>query len=144
MVRKRSEPNQHFLVPECWRTKTDGFGRIAAGGRADRIAVRISFNMLRAGSETRAKYSSTFFGTLLRFLPEMALRDFTFFIVGSPRVQALRRHSGASLRWLLRRSQRDQGCADDNQYTRPDQFTACDQISDCLERHNGGVGKARP
>src|SRR5712664_1927248 len=61
---------------------------VASGGTADRIAARILFKVLRAGSATRARYSSMFFGGLfgalfgapLPFGGELRLPDFTFFI----------------------------------------------------------------
>ena len=53
---------------------------VASGGTADRIAARILFKVLRAGSETPARYSSTFFGAPLPFAAELRLPDFTFFM----------------------------------------------------------------
>src|ERR1700674_3728439 len=53
---------------------------VASGGAADRIAARILFKVLRAGSETPARYSSTFFGAPLPFAAELRLPDFTFFM----------------------------------------------------------------
>src|SRR3989442_12506721 len=53
---------------------------VASGGTADRIAARILFKVLRAGSGTPARYSSTFFGAPLPFAAELRLPDFTFFI----------------------------------------------------------------
>src|SRR5208337_897053 len=53
---------------------------VASGGTADRIAARILFKVLRAGSGTAARYSSTFFGATLPFVPELRLPDFTFFM----------------------------------------------------------------
>src|ERR1700688_3655480 len=53
---------------------------VASGGTADRIAARILFKVLRAGSGTRARYSSTFFGAPLPFTAELRLPDFTIFI----------------------------------------------------------------
>src|ERR1700720_3764194 len=52
----------------------------ASGGTADRIAARILFNVLRAGSGTPAKYSSMFFGAPLPFAAELQLPDFAFFM----------------------------------------------------------------
>src|SRR6266852_142379 len=52
----------------------------ASGGTADRIAARILFKVLRAGSATPARYSSTFFGAPLPFAAELRLPDFTFFM----------------------------------------------------------------
>ncbi len=57
---------------------------VAADGVVDRIAVRILFNMLRAGSGTRARYSSIFFGTPLRLLAGLRFRGFIVFKVRFP------------------------------------------------------------
>src|SRR5271157_4455242 len=46
---------------------------VASEGAAERMAARIFCNVLRAGSATRARYSSTVFGTRL---------DFNFFMRG--------------------------------------------------------------
>src|SRR6266403_1375881 len=53
---------------------------VASGGTVDRIAARILFKVLRAGSGTPARYSSTFFGAPLPFAAELRLPDFTFFM----------------------------------------------------------------
>src|SRR3989442_1053244 len=53
---------------------------VASGGTADRIAARILFRVLRAGSGRPARYSSTFFGAPLPFAAELRLPDFTFFM----------------------------------------------------------------
>src|SRR3989442_8114941 len=53
---------------------------VASGGTADRIAARILCKVLRAGSGTLARYSSTFFGALLPFAAGLRLPDFTFFM----------------------------------------------------------------
>src|SRR6267143_1537791 len=53
---------------------------VASGGTADRIAARILFKVLRAGSGTPARYSSTFFGAPLPFAAELRSPDFTFFM----------------------------------------------------------------
>jgi hypothetical protein len=45
---------------------------------------------------------------------------------------------------LFSRSQNNQNYANDNEHSRPDQFSACDQISERLEGHDGGVSEARP
>jgi hypothetical protein len=55
---------------------------VASGGTAERIAARIFFNVLRAGSGTRATYSSVFFGATLRLAAEPRAREFNFFIRG--------------------------------------------------------------
>src|SRR6266568_1517268 len=57
---------------------------VASGGTTDRIAARILFKVLRAGSGTPARYSSTFFGTTfcgvgLPFAAELRLPEFSFF-----------------------------------------------------------------
>src|SRR5580704_2621888 len=53
---------------------------VASGGTVDRIAARILFKVLRAGSGTPARYSSTFFGAPPPFEAERRLPDFTFFM----------------------------------------------------------------
>src|ERR1700732_1079231 len=53
---------------------------VASGGAADRIAARILLQVLRAGSGTLARYSSTSFGAPLPFAAERRLPDFTFFM----------------------------------------------------------------
>jgi hypothetical protein len=45
---------------------------------------------------------------------------------------------------LLCRSQHDQGYTDDDERRHAQQFSAWDQIAECLHRHKRGVGKARP
>src|ERR1700676_3964511 len=60
---------------------------MACGGTADRIAARIFCKVLRAGSGTPAKYSSTFFGRLWPRAVDLGLPDFILFIparVGEP------------------------------------------------------------
>src|SRR6266852_2938474 len=56
---------------------------VASGGTADRIAARILFKVLRAGSGTPATYSSTFFGALLPFAAELRIPRFHFFHAGN-------------------------------------------------------------
>src|SRR5579863_416705 len=53
---------------------------VASGGTADRIAARIFFKVLRAGSGTPARYSSTFLGGLLRSAAELRPPDFRLFM----------------------------------------------------------------
>src|SRR6266567_3623896 len=53
---------------------------VASGGTADRIAARILFKVLRAGSGTPARYSSTFFGAPAPFAAGPRWPDFTFFM----------------------------------------------------------------
>src|ERR1700731_3983340 len=53
---------------------------VASGGTVDRIAARILFKVLRAGSGTPARYSSTFLGAPLPFAAERRLPDNTFFM----------------------------------------------------------------
>src|SRR5208282_2916534 len=55
---------------------------VASGGTADRIVARILFNVLRAGSGTRARYSSTFLGGLWLFAAELRWPDFTLSMGG--------------------------------------------------------------
>src|SRR5207245_9866420 len=52
---------------------------VASGGTTDRIAARILFNVLRAGSGTPARYSSKYFGAPLAFAAELRLPEFSFF-----------------------------------------------------------------
>src|SRR5260370_13413514 len=52
---------------------------VVSGGTAARIAVRILSNVLRAGSGTRARYSSTLFGAPLRLAAGLRFPDFRFF-----------------------------------------------------------------
>jgi hypothetical protein len=55
---------------------------VASGGTAERIAARILFKALRAGSGTPTRYSSTFFGARLplAFAAELRVADFDFFM----------------------------------------------------------------
>ena len=53
---------------------------MACGGTADRIAARIFCKVLRAGSGTPAKYSSTFFGRLWPRAVDLGLPDVILFI----------------------------------------------------------------
>src|SRR5712672_1296602 len=55
---------------------------VASDGTAERIVARILFKVLRAGSGTLARYSSTSFGATLAFAVEPLLPDFAFFIGG--------------------------------------------------------------
>ena len=52
---------------------------VASGGKAERIAARILFKAVRAGSGTLARYSSMFRGAPLRFGTERRLADLAFF-----------------------------------------------------------------
>src|SRR6202521_764387 len=65
---------------------------VASGGTADRITARILFKVLRAGSGTRATYSSTFLGAPLPFAAEPRLPDFTFFMPAMLRELAVQVH----------------------------------------------------
>jgi hypothetical protein len=53
---------------------------VASGGAADRIAARILSKVLRMGSGTPARYSSTLFGAPLPFAAEVRFPDFIFLI----------------------------------------------------------------
>src|SRR6266704_4682529 len=66
---------------------------VASGGTADRMAARILFKLLRAGSGTPARYSSTFFGAPLPFAAEPRLPDFTFFMLAILREPPLQVHA---------------------------------------------------
>src|SRR5712692_841350 len=57
---------------------------VASGGTAERIVARILFRVVRAGSGTAARYSSTFFAAALPFAAEARLPDFVFFIEDLP------------------------------------------------------------
>src|SRR4029077_13564126 len=50
-------------------------GSVASRGTTDRITARILFKVPRAGSGTRARYSSMFFGADLRPILEPTLRE---------------------------------------------------------------------
>jgi len=56
---------------------------VALRDTTERIAARIFFKALRAGSGTRAKYSSTFLGGPVRLAGDLLLRDFVFFTQAS-------------------------------------------------------------
>src|SRR5260370_40974663 len=66
---------------------------VASGGAADRISARILFKVLRAGSGTPTRYSSTFFGGRLPFTAEPRLPDFAFFMRGMLQELALQVHA---------------------------------------------------
>ncbi len=53
---------------------------VPSGGTADRIVARILFKVLRAGSGTPARYSSTFLGATLPFADEPRPLEFAFFM----------------------------------------------------------------
>src|SRR6266567_9448324 len=53
---------------------------VVPGGTAVRIAARTLFKVLRAGSGTPARYSSTSCGAPLPFAAEPRFPDFTFFM----------------------------------------------------------------
>src|SRR5260370_18678360 len=53
---------------------------VASGGTAERITARILFKVVRAGSGTPARYSSTFFAAALLFVDEARSPNFVFFI----------------------------------------------------------------
>src|SRR6266576_1220222 len=65
----------------------------ASGGTADRIAARILFKVLRAGSGTPARYSSTFFGAPLPFAIELRSPDFTLLMRAMLQELALQVHA---------------------------------------------------
>src|SRR2546422_6990513 len=70
---------------------------VASGGTADRIAARILFRVLRAGSGTPARYSSTFFGAPVPFAAERRLPDFTFFMRAMLQGLPLQVHAPATM-----------------------------------------------
>src|SRR6516164_1186868 len=53
---------------------------VASGGRADRIAERILFKVLRAGSGTPARYSSILFGASLSFAADLRVAGLARFM----------------------------------------------------------------
>src|SRR5271166_1297983 len=53
---------------------------VASGGATDRIAARTFSRVLRAGSGTAARYSSTVFGAALLFVPEPRPPAIAFFM----------------------------------------------------------------
>src|SRR5580704_29213 len=53
---------------------------IASRGAADRMAARILFRVLWAGSGTSARYSSTVLGAVVLFAAEPRLLDLAFFM----------------------------------------------------------------
>src|ERR1700687_275947 len=57
---------------------------LVSGGTAERITARMVFKVVRAGSGTAARYSSTFFAVALRFMDEARWLDLAFFIQVSP------------------------------------------------------------
>src|SRR6266566_8845321 len=69
---------------------------VASGGAKDRITARILFKVLRAGSGTRATYSSTSFGAALRFAAEPRARAFAFFIRGILQKRSFQVHASDS------------------------------------------------
>src|SRR5579862_554112 len=54
---------------------------VASAGATERITARILFKVVRAGSGTPARYSSTVLGAALRFPDELLDLDLVFFIV---------------------------------------------------------------
>jgi hypothetical protein len=53
---------------------------VASGGRADRIAARIVFKVLRAGSGTLARYSSILFGVSPAFAADLLVAGLACFM----------------------------------------------------------------
>src|ERR1700693_2165824 len=66
---------------------------VASDGSADRIAARILIKVLRAGSGTPARYSSTLLGALSPFAAEPRLADFDFFMRAMLREALIQVHS---------------------------------------------------
>src|SRR5271165_6452111 len=54
---------------------------VASAGTTDRTTARILFKVVRAGSGTRARYSSTVFGAALPFAAGPRSRECAFFIL---------------------------------------------------------------
>lgn len=65
---------------------------VASDGTADRIAARILFKVLRAGSGTPARYSSMLFGALSPFAIEARVPDFVVFMRAMLREPRFRVH----------------------------------------------------
>jgi len=77
---------------------------VASCGTADRIAARILFKVLRAGSGTPARYSSTLFGAPFPCATEPRLADSAFFTRTMLREPPLQVHApdwGSVLIWIL-------------------------------------------
>src|SRR5271166_3409767 len=60
---------------------------VASGGATERITARTFSRVLRAGSGTPARYSSTFFGAAVLFVPEPGSREILFFMRRKTRPQ---------------------------------------------------------
>src|SRR5438477_5224789 len=116
---------------------------VAAGGTADRITARILFKVLRAGSGTRQGIHRHSLEHPCDYYPDYLFEISLFSRSGSLNA-SLHNGCGYPLDWLFRRSQRDQGYTDDNEGSHAQQFSAWDQIAECLHSHNASVGKARP
>ncbi len=56
---------------------------VVSAGTTDRIATRTLFNVLRAGSGTRDRYSSTVLGAALLFARKLRLSDELVFLIGT-------------------------------------------------------------
>jgi hypothetical protein len=67
---------------------------VASGGTADRITARILFKVLRAGSGTPARYSSTSVGATLPFEAAPRSPEFTCFIQVLPGFSGLHQLTG--------------------------------------------------
>ena len=80
---------------------------VASGGTADRIAARILFKVLQAGSGTPERYSSTFFGARLAFAVERRMPVFAFFISA-----------------MLQRTSSSSPCPEPRDRQGPNQFTS--------------------
>src|SRR5271163_3953315 len=65
---------------------------VASAGTADRTAARSLLKVLRAGSGTRARDSSTSFGGTLFFAAELRLPDVAFFMAAMLQLAPLQVH----------------------------------------------------
>ena len=63
---------------------------------------------------------------------------------GSIQSVSLRERCRCSLDWLLRRSQRDQSCTDDDERSHAPQNSALVRLLEYHYRHNSGVSETRP
>jgi hypothetical protein len=80
------------------------------------------------------------------FWPYLNLRPVRFADVHRGPIQSasLRERCRCSLDWLLRRSQRDQCCTDDDERSHSPQNSALVRLLEYHHRHNSGVSETRP
>src|SRR5437016_4990966 len=83
---------------------------VASGGTTDRIAARTLSKVLRAGSGTPARYSSTFFGAPAPFAAGPRWPDFTFFMPGMLQGLPLQVHAQTTIAQTTPAAVRHQKC----------------------------------